>query len=314
MSNKYVNYINQAANSWGVDPTVLNNIARLESSYRPNVQNNWDNNATKPHPTPSYGMFQLIEPTFDSYYDQAFSANPKAFTNLGAKNWHDWRQQAQTTAWAIKNGHGGAWATFANAGGNSPSKGLVGQGGVDLPSRHESLLGGDSGALQDIKSKYEKYGNKAQILLGDEPGILQAYNKGLAKNLQHEVDAIPKAGTSTINYAGPGAVGGSGIWGSVGSLPRGQNELAYQYLQRLGHNLFGLRNDPGDSQTTGGHHAQGSDHYSGLAVDFGNALNSQSQLNAWKKYLQEHSQELGVKQILDEGDHVHASLSRNKKH
>ena len=42
MANPYSGYINQTANAWGVNPTVLNNIARLESSYNPSAVNNWD--------------------------------------------------------------------------------------------------------------------------------------------------------------------------------------------------------------------------------------------------------------------------------
>lgn len=85
--------------------------------------------------------------------------------------------------------------------------------------------------------------------------------------------------------------------------PSGPVGHDYRWIQRQGQKLFGLRNDPGSAQTTGGRHTNGSEHYSGRAVDFGNARNSGSQLAAWKRWAR--SQGLDV---LDEGDHVHVSL------
>ncbi|MBM3461956.1 MAG: hypothetical protein FJX76_07635 [Armatimonadetes bacterium] len=108
-------YIRNAASAYGADPNVLTEIARRESNFQANAVNNWDSNARKG--TPSKGMFQFIEPTFNSYAPQARKANPKAWEGLGPLNWMDWRQQALTTAWAIKHGHGSAWATYAAAGG-----------------------------------------------------------------------------------------------------------------------------------------------------------------------------------------------------
>ena len=55
----------------------------------------------------------------------------------------------------------------------------------------------------------------------------------------------------------------------------------------MGQQLFGLQNDPGDSQTTGGDHGAESEHYRGRAVDFGDARNSRDKLNAHANLLQE---------------------------
>ncbi len=108
-------FIKDAAGAYGADPQVLREIARRESNFKADAVNNWDSNAKKG--TPSKGMFQFIEPTFMSYAKQAKAANPKAWEGLGELNWMDWRQQALATAWAIKNGHGSAWATYSAAGG-----------------------------------------------------------------------------------------------------------------------------------------------------------------------------------------------------
>lgn len=113
--NEIDSFIKDAAGAYGADPNVLREIARRESNFKADAVNNWDSNAKKG--TPSKGMFQFIEPTFMSYAKQAKAANPKAWEGLGELNWMDWRQQALTCAWAIKNGHGSAWATYSAAGG-----------------------------------------------------------------------------------------------------------------------------------------------------------------------------------------------------
>lgn len=108
-------FIKEAAGAYGADPNVLREIARRESNFKADAVNDWDSNAKKG--TPSKGMFQFIESTFMSYAKQAKEANPKAWEGLGELNWMDWRQQALACAWAIKNGHGSAWATYSAAGG-----------------------------------------------------------------------------------------------------------------------------------------------------------------------------------------------------
>ena len=108
-------FIGQAASAYGADPKVLTEMARLESSFKTDVVNDWDSNAKKG--TPSKGLFQFIEPTFKAYSKQAKEANPQAWEGMGEPNFSDWRHQALTAAWAVKNGHGSAWATYGKAGG-----------------------------------------------------------------------------------------------------------------------------------------------------------------------------------------------------
>jgi len=112
-SGEVKDFIGKAAEAYGADPKVLSEIARRESNFKPDAVNDWDSNAKKG--TPSKGMFQFIEPTFNSMAPKAKAANPKAWEGLGPLNWMDWRQQALTTAWAIKNGQGSHWATYAAA-------------------------------------------------------------------------------------------------------------------------------------------------------------------------------------------------------
>lgn len=108
-------FIQEAAAAYGADPEVLLKMAEKESGFQTDVQNDWDSNAQKG--TPSRGLFQFIEPTFDDMAPKARAANPEAWANLGELDWNDWRQQALTAAWAVANGQASHWSTFAAAGG-----------------------------------------------------------------------------------------------------------------------------------------------------------------------------------------------------
>ncbi len=106
-------FIQFAAQAYGTDPKVLSEIARRESNFDTgDIANNWDSNAKKG--TPSKGMFQFIEPTFKSMMPQAKAANPGAWQGV-SENWTDWKAQALTTSWAIKNGKGSHWSTYQSA-------------------------------------------------------------------------------------------------------------------------------------------------------------------------------------------------------
>jgi hypothetical protein len=95
-----------------------------------------------------------------------------------------------------------------------------------------------------------------------------------------------------------------GLPGVGGGAPkRGKNEPGWKYLQRIGQQRFGLRNDAGTSQTYGGGHTAGSEHYDGRAIDFGTAKNSAKQLQAWLKWARSQGYD-----AIDEGNHIHVSL------
>lgn len=89
--------------------------------------------------------------------------------------------------------------------------------------------------------------------------------------------------------------------------PQGPVAKDYLQLQAEGMKLFGLRNDAGNSQLTGGRHTAGSAHYAGQAVDFGTAKNTKKQLQAWMKYAKSKGYD-----VLDEGDHIHVSTPGGK--
>ena len=106
-------FLQQAAAAYGADPNVLKGIAQRESNFNTgDIANNWDSNAKKG--TPSKGMFQFIEPTFESMMPQAKQANPQAWQGV-SENWTDWKAQALTCAWAITHGKGNQWSTYQAA-------------------------------------------------------------------------------------------------------------------------------------------------------------------------------------------------------
>ena len=106
-------FIQQAAAAYGADANVLSEIARRESNFNTgDIPNTTDSNARRG--TPSRGMFQFIQPTFDSMAPRARAANPGAWAGV-SQNWTDWRAQALTTAWAISHGQGRHWSTYRAA-------------------------------------------------------------------------------------------------------------------------------------------------------------------------------------------------------
>jgi hypothetical protein len=188
-------------------------------------------------------------------------------------NWRDPKAQALAASWAIANGKGKAWATYGRAlnashsgTGKDARVGLVGN--VPLPAGT---------------------GVSAVAGLFNKPG-----QQWFASFLQ--AAAARRGGSSS---APPGAVTTQPYVGH-GKMPAGRN---YQWIQQMGEKLFGLHNDPGDSQTIGGHHTKGSEHYKGRAVDFGGARNSPQQLKQWEAWARAQGLD-----VLNEGDHIHVSL------
>lgn len=99
----------------------------------------------------------------------------------------------------------------------------------------------------------------------------------------------------------------------------------YEKILKLGQSQFDLRID-GNNQTTGGNHQSGSFHYSGRAVDFGDAKNSTEKLRrfaAWARQNAQHIKEFyynplgwGIKNgkvikglsVKGHDDHVHIAI------
>lgn len=123
-----------------------------------------------------------------------------------------------------------------------------------------------------------------------------------------------KPDTATASSSSSSTAG----YGTQQGVPkRKPGEPGWKYLQRIGQSMFGLKNDPGNSQTTGGKHSAGSRHYAGQAIDFGDARNSKQQLQAWHDYLDANRQALGLAELIWQApghyNHVHAATARTSK-
>lgn len=115
------------------------------------------------------------------------------------------------------------------------------------------------------------------------------------------------------NPSGPSSIGSAG--GGMFRTPNGnvRNQLPGEshldFMLRLGKVGFGLVNDPGNHQTTGGSHEAGSLHYDGRAVDWGNARNPASRLQAFYDWAKPRAATLGTEELIWQApghyDHLH---------
>jgi len=296
--NPYRGMLNQAADAYGTDSGVLSEMARLESGFRPNAANDWDSNAAAG--TPSKGLMQFIKPTFDSYAASAKAANPGAWRGVPVK-WMNPKAQALAASWAVANGKGSAWTTYqralkkahGSAGVNPRSVGLVAASPTITLPKVAPLSAGNSisgSAFVNAKDPRQQW---FADFIDEQSGVERA---------QHDAAAAAAAAVPQ-EIVMPQAAAAAAP-NNPQSVPKytGKAGSSWKSIRSQGHKLFGLRNDPGNSQTTGGRHTSGSEHYEGRAVDFGNALNTPQQLAAAQKYFISKGYD-----VLDEGNHLHVS-------
>lgn len=280
--------IRQAGLAYGINPAFLQAINQREQGGRADFTvNDWDSNAARG--TPSAGPFQFIEPTFKGYARHAREANPAAWRGV-EMSWRNPVAQALAASWAFANGHGKAWSTFQKALGDAGGS-MRGKAGsvAGMPSQG---LTGPSAGMPDRKAQ-------ALSLIFDGDPFWQL----LAQSNAGSDPAMPVAQSGAT-------AGGKGV------PARRAGEPGWKYLQRIAQSKFGLRNDPGDSQTTGGRHAPGSDHYRGTAIDFGDGRNSLDAIRVWDRFVAANAAALGIKQHIpigsrpDHMDHSHTSTLR----
>lgn len=151
---------------------------------------------------------------------------------------------------------------------------------------------------------------------------------------QQQIQSIRESNKKRLNQANeyrPGTVGTPQTfsqWGSTSNRP-GQKyfktpkgwvanwkpgEQGWRFLQRFGIG-FGLRNDPGNSQTTGGRHTPGSPHYAGLAIDYGDARNTKQQLDTFAAWLNKNRKALGLQRVIWQapGHYDHLDVAVNPR-
>ena len=288
-----------AGRAYGINPQFLLEIGRRESGLKVDSVNDWDINAI--NGTPSKGIMQFIEPTFSGYSRNAQNANPNAWKGIG-RNWLDPRAQMLAAAWAFSAGHGSAWATFDAARNTFPMTGARSASNRPTdgagPVRSQSRLGGNTGALGSMQSS------------GPDPVAIEKlkqafwsdpYRAAMEEIKYRKANPVTYQSSPGMDPSGQGAVQqGAGAGNIPGGRPIADD---WRGIQRLGQSMFGLENDPGDNQTTGGSHTAGSEHYDGRAVDFGDARNTWAQLNQAMSWFQQQGYD-----VLNEGDHIHVSL------
>jgi hypothetical protein len=286
----YNQYFNQYGSQFGVNPQVLSNIARLESSYDPGVMNTWDSNAQAG--TPSGGLMQFIQPTFTSFLGDAQRQNPGTFGKWSAGDWMDPEAQVAVASHALSQGKGSHWATYGKA--------LQGTTGL---RSHQPTYGGitprmtqsstPSGGLTPYRRELIRQA------FSEDPGIGSAH-----------IGRLSGGGVPRLSPSPSGSGGGAPSYG--GFIPRLENEPHWRWAQRIGSQLWGLRNDPGTGQTTGGEHAPGSLHYVGKAIDWGDALNDREQLQAAYDYFDKNREAYGISELIWQApghyDHIHVGF------
>jgi hypothetical protein len=294
MASAYDNFLAFAAQAYGTDDRLLRAVNQLENSGRTTFDvNTWDSNAAAGHP--SGGPFQFIKDTFTAYARHAREANPQAWQGI-PMDWRDPRAQALAASWAFANGKGSAWSTYGKA------KGMLGGINHAKPARVAPQAPSGSSPAMPAPG------------LDLPPGFLERRSPMVRMLLMQGSDTrAPISGRTT-------APAGGFNW----THKRGQAG-SYKDVMRLG-KQFGL-NVQGVEQTTGGHHAPGSYHYRGEAVDFGDATNSPAALQRFAEYARQHPGEFseffynpagfGIKDgkliegmtVAGHDDHLHAARS-----
>lgn len=115
-------------------------------------------------------------------------------------------------------------------------------------------------------------------------------------------------------YNDPGG-DGKGFFKTPNGIVRGRlpGESQLDFMLRLGRVGFGLVNDPGNAQTTGGNHVANSLHYQGLAVDWGNGRNPADRLQQFYDWASQRPGALGTQELIWQApghyDHLHWGTS-----
>lgn len=175
-----------AASMYGAKADGLLRIAQRESGMNINAHNAWDSNARKG--TPSKGLFQFIQPTYNSMSAMAMAANPSAWAGVN-NSWLDPKAQALTAAWAFTHGQGSHWATAK----------WYGDGG-DFIARKPHLIGvGDKEERVTItpkhKGKMSRKGSSSIVVNLHLNGVILSNEE----SAQHLADIIgPKIGDAII--------------------------------------------------------------------------------------------------------------------
>lgn len=302
--NPYARLIVAYARKHGADPYTLLATAIKESSLDPRAVGD---NGT------SYGLFQM------------HVGGAGGSTHQSARRYLDPKTAAENRARHFRGGSGGRFAASvqrpADPAGYAASvdqiiaqlkrEGLPGGGrAVSSTGRKGGAVtgGSDAMAMEPTANPLAERQAKALEFLAQRRA---SRGEPMSPMLQQAISMKAQTAQEQTPLSAPqvppqrraqGRTGPANGMSPKGAPPRKKGEADWQYIQRLGRSMFGLQNDPGNSQTIGGRHSAGSEHYDGRAVDFGDARNSRKKLNAAKAWFAR----MGF-DVLDEGDHIHIS-------
>lgn len=194
--------IQRAANAYGANPAGLLAVAQAESSLNPSAVNLTDSNALAG--TPSRGLFQFIESTFNSMSPQAMAANPSAWAGVN-REWLDPTAQALTAAWAFTSGQGSHWTTASHyRSGDGIGGGSAGRTGASTARPKVGRLNGRRGGGGGGRRSGGGGGNVFQTtvvvqgaLFLDEAGREQLGDMVGQHVAKHVIQASPNASTET---------------------------------------------------------------------------------------------------------------------
>lgn len=291
MANAIQQMILEQARRTGADPLTLLATAIVESNLNPNAVGDGGT---------SYGLYQM-------HVGGAGGA-----TQASARRYLDPLAAIENRARAFRGGAGGAFAASvqrpADAAGYAKKVDAViaqlragklpgGSGYMNAPVAGNAASGTSNGASGG--------GSKAaaiSLIFGNDP-VFQMAAMG-----DSNAPATPAA-----PMANQGGVEGKGFFA------RRKGETGQQYLDRLLQRKFGLRHDPGNAQTTSGHHVAGSKHYQGLATDFGNGRNSPAVLQQAEDWVDANRNRFvgGISELLygsdapGHADHLHVATVRS---
>jgi hypothetical protein len=259
MSMSLAQMIANQARRTGADPLTLLATAIVESNLNPNAVGDGGT---------SYGLFQM------------HVGGAGGRTHGEARRYLDPRTAVENRARHFRGGSGGAFAASV-------------QRPAD-PSGYARKVDAVIAQLRAGKSPYSKAlsgaGMPAGSLTGPSTGPSAGGNKAAAIGLIFGDDPVFNMAAQSAVAVKPSAGVASPIQAEgKGFFARRKGETGQQYLDRLLQKKFGLRHDPGNSQTTGGRHSAGSGHYRGTATDFGDARNDPRVLQAAENWLEQNA-------------------------
>lgn len=288
----YEQLARNAARAAGIPENLFVSQIRAESGFNPNAQS----------PAGAQGIAQIMPATAAGWGVNPM--DPKAALNAAARAMAKYVNSYgsyRDALVAYNAGPGRVGKPLYDETRNYINKIMGGQADVSKATPQSSA--GVAGVAGPVK------GTAAQKLLGLTPGADPRANRlaYIFKDRGRLGEIFKDRAEQSVgqSYEGSGVEQSAPQASGPDPAPGGKD---WRWLQRIAQEKFGLKNDPGDSQTTGGGHTAGSRHYSGKAIDFGDARNSRAALNAWYAWALANKNKYGFTEVLDEGDHIHVAF------